>query len=236
MSEKKKKFEYLTGNEIFATREAKLNTVNSKRYDNFCEQMNAFWEQEKIEDQLYSSSGVAIITSKIYNTAEYFSFSKKHQSYDSRISSSKLINYIKDGTSLAENVIYIAENKNDKFWMDMILRTTFLFGMELDLFDRFITENGFYWNIGIKVTQVGRSSFFDSTPCIYAFQYVLYIACNDDDKAITNIKLGLEGIETDKIQKDSKKMSFWKSLNWNIDSTTGFLFFFLLLSHFSYIW
>lgn len=108
----------------------------------------------------------------------------------------------------------MAKSKYDKFWA-IALKTVFSF--ELDLFDRFIAENGFYWNIGIQVTQVGRSSFFDSNPCIYAFEYVLFIACNDDDNTITSIKLGLEGTEME-IRKAPKKMSFWEALNWHTDT------------------
>lgn len=218
-NEKKKVFRFFTGKEVYDNREVLLNNANSERYDEFCEQMNEFWKQEKIQDQLYSS-GLATVKSNIYYTTEDLCFLKNTQARNTEISSSDLVNIIDNGNALAENAVYMAEDKYDTFWTNTVLKNKFSFRLELDLFDRFISENDFYWNIGIKVTKIGRTSFADKTPCIYSFQYILFIACNDDDKTITNIKLGLEGIETDKIQKVPKKISFIESLFYHCNTYT----------------
>lgn len=74
MSKKKKKFEYLTGDEIFATKDTILNKINSKKYNDFCEQINTFWKKKKIEDQLYAPLGVATVKTgaSLYNRMLFF--------------------------------------------------------------------------------------------------------------------------------------------------------------------
>lgn len=183
-----KTFNYLTGDEIYNHRQNKAITIEYENYEKVCEMMSKFWEDNDIEKNLLENGSAIILSNRTVVSEKKKLFNYKFMNIHSK-SSEDIANNIECGKCPEKNTIYMADNKHSDFWRDVLQN---VYDITLDDFDKFMHANGFYWNIGVRVMDVGRKSLLNRKNCIYNYEYVLYIACDADDTTVTNIKLGLQ--------------------------------------------
>lgn len=209
---KSKGFKYLTGEEIYGDRALLNHLKDDEEYNEFCKKMNKFWDHNSVEEQLVKK-GFAKVTSILGHTAEHFNFSKCKQLQSKLLSYSELKTNFKIGEDLYYDSVSMIDNKYSTF-SAMIFRD--VFELDLDMFDRFINENEFYWNLGLMIEGVGRRSICDASTCIYKFRFVIFIACDTDDATVTSIKLGLENLGS--VEKAPKRVRLTRALSYHFGS------------------
>lgn len=125
------------------------------RYAKFCEKMDHFWTTWKIEEQLVRSNE-AFIYGKFYD------LTKKRDYFEERINSKKSmrisrcvnpkVHKLQTGQDYYKVVLGKAE-ENDALEQE--------FNLQPDLFEKFITEKGYKWELGIMVYCVEAPAYYD---------------------------------------------------------------------------